>query len=254
MNFRSLEQAFWQSISEDHYASPNVKAYISPVTEAQGFNLCYIYEGADLDEITNVLNWYDTKSRDCMIICPEGKTHSILQSHQTKWQLEDEAPTTAMILQLDRWQTVPNRVDDFTINLTNDDLSLWSQPLLTAFGSGNTLHDAIIIQQYEKAHELALQKDCPLYHFALIQNNAPICSLTLTIIVQGARLDDIGTDTKHQGKGYATALIQHALAFAQDKGAEYCALEASSDGLSVYQKLGFKSLWHYHAYFRTHSI
>ena len=254
ISFHSLEQAFWQSISEDHYASQNVKAYISPVTEVQSFNLCYIYEGADISEITHVLNWYDAKSRDCMIICPEGQTHLIIQSHQTEWQLDNEDPTTAMVLQLDQWQSIPNRVDGFTINLTNDDLSFWSYPLLTAFGSGNTLQDAIIIQQYQKAHELALQQDLPLYHFVLMLDNAPICNLTLTIMDKGARLDDIGTDVQHQGKGYATALIQHALTFAKEQGAEYCTLEASSDGLSVYQKLGFKPLWNYHAYFRSHSI
>ncbi|WP_158076787.1 GNAT family N-acetyltransferase [Wohlfahrtiimonas populi] len=254
ISFHSLEQAFWQSISVDHYASQNVKAYISPVTEVQSFNLCYIYDGADINEITNVLNWYDAKSRDCMIICPEGQTHSIIQSHQTEWQLEDEAPTTAMQLNLNEWQPIANRTNNFTINLVNDNLALWSYPLLTAFGSGNTLQDAIIIQQYQKAHELALQQNQPLYHFVLMLNNAPVCNLTLTIMNEGSRLDDIGTDTHHQGKGYATALIQYALAFAQNKGAEYCVLEASSDGLSVYQKLGFKPLWNYHAYFKSHSI
>ena len=221
INFHSSEQAFWHSISIDHYSSQNVKAYISPVTEVQSFNLCYIYEGADINEITNVLNWYDAKSRDCMIICPEGHPHSIIQSHQAEWQLEDEGPTTAMLLELDQWQAVSNSVDDFTVKLSNDDLSFWSYPLLTAFGSGNTLQDAIIIQQYQKAHELALQKDFPLYHFALMHNNVPICSLTLTIM---------------------------------DQGAEYCVLEVSSDGLSVYQKLGFKALWNYHTYFKSHSI
>lgn len=254
ISFHSLEQAFWQSISKDHYASDNVKAYISPVTEMQSFNLCYIYEGADINEITHALNWYDAKSRDCMLICPEGQTHLIIQSHQAQWQLDNEDSTTAMVLPLDQWQTMPNLVDGFTINLTNDDLSFWSYPLLTAFSAGYTLHDAIIIHQYQKAHELALQQDLPLYHFALMQNNAPTCNLTLTIIDNGARLDDIGTDVKHQGKGYATALIQHALTFAQEKGAEYCTLEASAEGLSVYQKLGFKPLWNYHAYFRSHSI
>lgn len=254
INFHSLEQAFWHSISIDHYSSQHVKAYISPVTEVQSFNLCYIYEGADINEVIDVLNWYDAKSRDCMIICPEGKTHSMIQSHQAEWQLDKEAPTTAMLLQLAQWQAVPNRVNDFTIQLVNDDLAFWSYPLLTAFGSGNPLQDVIIIQQYQTAHELALQQDCLLYHFALTQNNSPICSLTLTIIEANARLDDIGTDIHHQGKGYATALIQHALAFAKNKGAESCTLEASSDGLSVYQKLGFKPLWNYHAYFKSHSI
>lgn len=254
ISFHALEQAFWQSISDDHYTSQNVKAYISPVTEVQSFNLCYLYEGADINEITNVFNWYDTKSCDCMIICPEGQTHSIIQAHQTAWQLEDEAPTTAMSLNLDEWQAVPNCVSDFTVHASNDDLSFWSYPLLTAFGSGNALQDLIIIQQYQKAHDLALQQNFPLYHFALMHNNAPICSLTLTIMDQGARLDDIGTDIHHQGKGYATALIQYALAFAQDQGADYCVLEASSNGLSVYQKLGFKPLWNYHAYFKSYSI
>ncbi len=254
ISFHSLEQAFWQSISVDHYASQNVKAYISPVTEVQSFNLCYIYDGVDINEITNVLAWYEQNSRDCMIICPEGQANTILQANKTVWQLEDEAPTTAMQLSLNEWQPIANQTNDFTVKLSNDDLSFWSYPLLTAFGSGNTLQDAIIIQQYQKAHELALQKNFPLYHFALMRNNAPICSLTLTIIDQCARLDDIGTDILHQGKGYATALIQYALAFAQDKGAEYCVLEASSDGLSVYQKLGFKPLWNYHAYFKSHSI
>lgn len=254
IHFHNLEHAFWQSISEDHYESQNVKAYISPVTEVQSFNLCYIYEGANINEIVNALNWYAEKSCDCMIICPEGQTDLMIQSHQVKWQLEHEAPTTAMLLQLDQWQSIPNQTNDFTVSLTNDDLSLWSEPLLTAFSSGQPFQDAIILQQYQIAHELALQRNFPLYHFVLMHDHTSICSLTLTIMNQGARLDDIGTVPDQQGKGYATALIQHALTFAKDKGVEYCTLEASSDGLSVYQTLGFKPLWNYHAYFKSHSI
>ncbi|GAA5094491.1 GNAT family N-acetyltransferase [Wohlfahrtiimonas larvae] len=250
-NFHALEEAFWQSISQSHYTSNNIKAYISPVTEVQNFNICYINEGADIQEIINVLNWYNAQSRDCMIICPEGPTHAILQSHKVTWQLENETPTMAMFLNLNEWQPIPNRIDDFVIRLSNDDLSYWSSPLVTAFGSGDLLQDAIVIGQYQTAHEMALRQQCPLYHFALIHHDTPICSLTLTIIDDAARLDDIGTDIHHQGKGYATALIQYALIFAKEQSAKQCVLEASSDGLSVYQKLGFKSLWHYHAYYKS---
>jgi ribosomal protein S18 acetylase RimI-like enzyme len=66
-----------------------------------------------------------------------------------------------------------------------------------------------------------------------------------------ARIHDVGTLPEYQNKGYATQLMKHAINEAINLGADYCFLEASESGLSVYQKLGFKPLFKNNYYTRS---
>ncbi|MEX6225135.1 GNAT family N-acetyltransferase [Providencia hangzhouensis] len=79
----------------------------------------------------------------------------------------------------------------------------------------------------------------------MISNN-PFLTLTLTINEKTARLDDIGTDVQYQGKGLATQL--NMLFSSVISSIEQCVLEASSDGLSIYKKLGFEPIFNYYSF------
>jgi GNAT superfamily N-acetyltransferase len=73
--------------------------------------------------------------------------------------------------------------------------------------------------------------------------DTPVTALTLSIAAGIGMLNDVGTHPDHQRKGYASALIAHALNYAQGQGAHICYLEASSSGVTVYEKLGFEKLF-----------
>ncbi|UNM95585.1 GNAT family N-acetyltransferase [Ignatzschineria rhizosphaerae] len=249
--FKQLEKIFWNALSIKSYHEPHIQAYLSSVTAVAGFNLLYVENGASLSALENALNWYRSQKRDATIVCEKGAASKLLNDHQESLQLSPEDPTTAMMLDLTTWQPLTNRVNDFLINEIKAPLDDWAKPLSTAFSDGETAltdFDLEITAQYQKAHEEALTNHAPIHHFVIRVAGIPVCNLSLTLTKEGARFDDIGTDIHEQGKGYATTLIQHALLFAKEKGATIAALESSTAGLSIYQKLGFKALFEYEAF------
>lgn len=96
---------------------------------------------------------------------------------------------------------------------------------------------------YAATHESALKKNVNLRHFSLYKQEKPIASITLSMHLAIARIDDVGTLPELQGKGYATHLMRYVLSEAKKLGACHCFLESSDLGLGVYQKLGFETLF-----------
>ena len=124
---------------------------------------------------------------------------------------------------------------DVTIKrIYKDELGDWITPLIDAFGSGE-----LMTKQYLLCHEKIANDKLHFYHFSLSKKDTPIASLTLSINEGVARVDDVGTVSAFQKRGYATQLLAHALQTARMAGAKYCFLEASVSGLSVYKKIGF---------------
>lgn len=126
------------------------------------------------------------------------------------------------------------------IKSTDHALHDWAHPLESAFEATPAL-----MHQYQTRHQSALDSGKQIHHFTLYTDSLPVCSLTLSVKDEIARLDDIGTDIEYQGRGYASCIIQHALAYAKAQGASQCFLEASAQGKSIYQKAGFSQLFTY---------
>jgi ribosomal protein S18 acetylase RimI-like enzyme len=146
-----------------------------------------------------------------------------------------------MAIELDGYQylSTPCR-GGAEIKENNDHLDEWMVPLIEAFES--TYENTLV---YRKAHEAALAKGTLLYHFSVYDKGNPVSSLTVSVHGTSARIDDVGTLPACQGKGYASCLVAHALGEAKKRGAAYCFLEASSQGLSLYKRIGFKPVHTY---------
>jgi GNAT superfamily N-acetyltransferase len=125
-----------------------------------------------------------------------------------------------------------------TLQIRESFLEDWGLPLESAFESTRPF-----THLYKHAHARALQNNARFHHFTLHKNGHPVSSLTLSFSGTHARLDDVATQKEYQRRGYAEHLIRHALAFAKTQGATDCFLEASSEGLSLYKKIGFQPLF-----------
>ncbi|WP_272685802.1 GNAT family N-acetyltransferase [Providencia sp. PROV115] len=154
-----------------------------------------------------------------------------------------DSVTTAMALTLIKQNEVELPDNQVDIVLANHDLSLWAKPLVSAFYLSEE-HDQVI-QEYVRYHEDALQQGAPQFHLVLLVNGEPATSMTVTIEGTLARFDDIGTEPSHQGNGYASQLIDYALAFCRQQGVEHCFLDASEAGFDLYKKFGFEPLFRY---------
>ncbi len=124
------------------------------------------------------------------------------------------------------------------IECMDEKLDDWIFPLVAAFESTNE-----IAEQYKQCHIKALKMGAKFYHFTIYSNLFPVSSITLSFDGENARIDDVGTLPDHQCRGHATSLIHYVMNKAKALGAKYCFLEASAKGFSIYQKIGFKTLF-----------
>lgn len=152
--------------------------------------------------------------------------------------------STAMVLDLSVFTSTSTMDSHLHINQTHN-LNDWSGPVASAFGM-----PAEGMAHYQARHQVAIDSGKFLYHFILSVQGRTVCSLTLSMCDELARLNDIGTEVDCRGKGYATQLINAALAHAAILGARWCFLEASTQGLPLYRKLGFSPLFDYQAFVR----
>ena len=150
--------------------------------------------------------------------------------------------SVSMGMEIDPANALTNH-DQLDIRLETGALHNWMQPLISAFESTED-----ICKAYATLHEQALTQGLNLFHFTLYIDNCPASSLTLTLHDGVARIDDMGTMTPFQGKGYATHLMHYALQEATRRGARYCCLESSDSGLALYEKIGFQALFRHQIY------
>ncbi len=159
-----------------------------------------------------------------------------------------KSKSVSMLVDLDKFSfdQTANLTDETVIKSNDDQLNDWMIPLIGAFES--TFE---ICSIYAITHETAIKKNINLRHFSLYKQEKPIASITLSMCDNSiARIDDVGTQPKFQGKGYASALMRYVLSEAKRLGAQYCFLESSDSGLGVYQKLGFEPLFKNNIYSR----
>jgi ribosomal protein S18 acetylase RimI-like enzyme len=118
----------------------------------------------------------------------------------------------------------------------------WHKILRDAFG-GTELTTA----QYAQALDRAKAK-VDMQHFLGTLNGEPIAAITLTFANGSVRVDNVATVPGHQQLGYGSQMVQFGINLAHAREFKYCFLDASSNGLNVYKRLGFCEIFTYHIY------
>ncbi|MBL7479209.1 GNAT family N-acetyltransferase [Legionella bononiensis] len=133
---------------------------------------------------------------------------------------------------------IPTHQSSLTIQEINGDLDTWSIPLIHGFESTPEVTGV-----YTERHKLATQQGAKIHHLSGFIDSTVVCSLTISISADSARIDDVATMPEYQNRGYATQIIHAALNYLKQLDINHCYLEASSSGLSIYQRIGFKELF-----------
>jgi ribosomal protein S18 acetylase RimI-like enzyme len=151
------------------------------------------------------------------------------------FNLTDEGE--AMSLALDDIQLCTSDTH-LNIKSMENDLETWSIPLLYGFESAPAITDV-----YTNLHQLASKNFPNIYHFSGFIDNTVVCSLTLSTLKLQARLDDVATMPEYQNQGFATTLIHAVLEKFSQANTRNFYLEASTSGLNVYKRIGFKAIF-----------
>lgn len=240
--YHQAEDYFFTSISKKyHHLGDEACAYFTCV-EAESLNLFIVKQyGTNLDiTLKDGIQFLDATGLPFCVVFPSPIADQVKKQISA---IHFSAAYTSTAMQINLKDYLPKKNDEVEIRCTNDCLSDWAAPIESAFESVPE-----VMGQYQERHQSALDAGKRLIHFSLYVKAEPVCSLTLSINNQLARLDDIGTKVGFQGIGYASALVQHALSFAKSQNSSHCFLEASTDGASIYKRAGFSALFEYTAF------
>lgn len=134
-------------------------------------------------------------------------------------------------LRIERAATPKQILDFATINAAN-----WSPP------------DQQVIEFYKAATPTLLAPDSPLWIYVGYLGDQAVATSELTDGGGIVGLYNISTLEKHRRNGIGSALTLRPLLDAREQGFTIAILQASSDGLGVYKRLGFKETGHYTEY------
>lgn len=249
-DFHKTEMNFFSIISDSQIDYGNFIAYTTGV-QAPSLNPAIVHKTDEgfSQQLNDCRIFYKNKNLPWALILPEylnsKPIEEIMEEHQLI--LNDQGIAMSMEVQT---QQIPSTKSLLKIKSMDHDLAVWSIPLINGFESTPE-----ITSVYTKRHQLALKQRSGIYHFSGFINDTPICSLTVSIYSDLARIDDVATMPAHQNKGYATELIYTALKTLQQIKIKTCYLEASTSGFTLYKRIGFNELFKKHYYeLRQHQI
>lgn len=124
------------------------------------------------------------------------------------------------------------------IEYVNADNLQWLKILQEAFGGTDKTS-----KQYSNALISASGNGVGMKHFIGLQNDKPVAAITLTFFGECVRIDNVATHPDYQRLGYGSQLVRFGLDLASSRSIKYAFLEASSKGLRVYKRLGFKEMF-----------
>ena len=238
--FYKAEDYFFKSIAVEHFDFDGQATMAITGVKSENLNLLSVRK--QCPDFNNIFeksaHAFAANSVPWVVAIPQHILDESVLNHLKDRGFECTDTGVAMFLKLEENFPIQSINQTAEIRYTNDNLNDWMLPLVEAFESTFEL-----ASHYKETHQMALSKQCVFHHFTLYDGGKPISSLTLSLHEKIARIDDVGTLPSHQKRGYATQLLQYAIKEAHRLGAEYCFLEASESGVSVYEKIGFKPLF-----------
>lgn len=115
-----------------------------------------------------------------------------------------------------------------------DELYEWSKPLNKAFPNSDQA------ESFRKLNaSLPHGEGAAFHHYVGYFNTKPVCCGTLFVTNNAVMIHNVGTDPDYARKGFGTAMTVHAMLHAKQLGYQLCFLDASENGLKVYQRIGF---------------
>ncbi|KTD44508.1 GNAT family N-acetyltransferase [Legionella quateirensis] len=237
-DFHHVERHFFSLISCHQVHLTDLTLFATEV-QASGLNPALIQQidASFSANLTDCHSFYKQHKLPWALILPEYfySDHLQLILEQHKMSLCDKG--VAMVRSLNSIP-IPSHQSLLTIKEINGDLDTWSIPLIHGFESTPEVTGI-----YTERHKQATQKGAKIYHLSGFIDSTVVCSLTISIAADSARIDDVATMPEYQNRGYATELIHAALNQLNQLNINHCYLEASSSGLSLYQRIGFKELF-----------
>jgi GNAT superfamily N-acetyltransferase len=157
--------------------------------------------------------------------------------------LREAEQEPGLALDLSRWEPEPGRPrgpEPFEVRLVTDRNGLDDFARVLASGVEPGSPDVQVIEFFRRAGGAFLAPDAPTTLLVGYCGNTPVGTCELFMADGTAGLYNVATLPSYQRRGIATAILGAALAEAVRQGCDLAGLQASSEGLPVYHRMGFR--------------
>ncbi|CEG61515.1 Gnat family acetyltransferase (fragment) [Legionella micdadei] len=243
IDFHIVENNFFSLVSVNQMDYDHLVAFTTGV-QASGLNPAIVKHIDDrfFQSLNACQVYYEKNHVPWALVFPDYLLNETIERDVQLLGFSNTGTGVAMVAVFDSIQ-FPSQSLSLQCKLMDDDLHTWSIPLIYGFESTPE-----VTSVYTHRHQLASENAGLIYHFSGYFENTVVCSLTLSLCGNCARIDDVATMPAFQKQGFGSALIYEALKCAKELSISRCFLEASNNGLGLYKRIGFKALFTNHYY------
>lgn len=211
--------------------------------------------GGTIDEETalNVFNFYTNKQYPCAWWVGPSSDSKDATSNLKNAGFEHNEYDVGMVANLTQLKELTRSPDGLYIKKceTEVDFNDFGDVLASIFSPYPEEHQ---VRKYYQNITKAPAAQRPNLQLFVGYLNGEAVSTSGLFLTNCAGIFDISTRPEHRCKGLGTALFHHALKQAVSQGYEVAVLQASPDGLGIYETYGFQKLGDFNVWSNAHAL
>jgi GNAT superfamily N-acetyltransferase len=213
-------------------------SYVDSGLSCDTFNIIHITHGKTVlaKNIVDAVNYFKTKGLAyCLWTCKENLTENVRAAIEFL-NLKQQNSEPGMLLSLANYQPVQNKSHENAVIGNNRKLI---QNYAEVVAKNWTPTDLNVLEYYNKVTSTILNTNT-IQFSVYYQDNKPVSAIELfSCDDKTVGLYGLATLETYRGKGIGTSLLTFALNKCKELGYSNVILQASEDGLGIYNKMGF---------------
>lgn len=229
------------------FHSPGI-TWVDSGLSCDTFNIIHITNGDSLTEqqLTETIDYY--KSRDlafCIWINEENLT-GLIMDYFSGLSLSQQNMEPGMVLDMRSYQTIENNLhSNVRIVETQQDIDEYARVIAANWNPP----DKNVIDYFKQTGAAILNKQNNILLAMYYDNNQPAAVVELfSSDLQTIGIYGLATREEWRGKGIGSALMTWSLNKIKELGYKHAILQASEDGIGIYQRLGFTVFTNYYEF------
>ncbi|MCH2083103.1 MAG: GNAT family N-acetyltransferase [Saprospiraceae bacterium] len=212
-------------------------AYVDSGLSCDTFNIIFIKdENISFDALEKVIDYYRSKQLEYCIWLRDDRLSPNLSQHLQKLSIERQNQEVGMVLNLNQFHPISS-VQHQNIKLAQSKVDLMA--CANVIAENWTPADQNVITYYQQTAESYL--DSNIQFLAYYEDGKAVASVEVFPTNEKVvGLYGFATLENYRKKGIGSYLFSYALNFAKAKGYQEAVLQASEDGIGIYEKMGFK--------------
>jgi len=234
------------SLGMQVFRSPRL-TYVDSGLSCDTFNIIHVLDGLGITaELQQALHHFRQQEKAYCIWVSESQLSSELQVVFQELGVQEQNMEPGMLLDLNQYEPInsdlhtqiervstPAQLAEFARSIAAN----WSPP------------DQNVLRYYEQVAPVILNPEHGVQLLIYREKGHVVSCLEMF----PSDADTVGfyslaTLEAHRGKGIASAMLLYALNLAKQSGYQQVILQASADGLRIYEKVGFRQVENYYEY------